>query len=77
LLREAGLLEVGADAYFPVTAPATATLEAATVNQIRDRLIARGLASAEEIEEHLANVRAGKLDLTISPMISCWGRKPG
>lgn len=38
LLREAGLLDVQADAYFPITSPACTVLEAATVRQIRGRL---------------------------------------
>jgi SAM-dependent methyltransferase len=75
LLREAGLVEVQGDAYFPLTSPACAVLEEATVLQIRDRLVQQGIATEAQIEEHLANVRAGALDLTISPMISAWGRK--
>ncbi len=76
LLRSAGLTEVGADAYFPVTSPACDILEEATVLQIRHRLVAAGLATDPEIDQHLDNVRAGRLDLTISPLISAWGRKP-
>ncbi|MEV4314082.1 methyltransferase domain-containing protein [Actinocrispum sp. NPDC049592] len=76
LLRAAGLTEVGADAYFPVTSPACDLLEEATVLQIRHRLVAAGLATDAEIDQHLGNVRAGRLDLTISPLISAWGRKP-
>jgi SAM-dependent methyltransferase len=75
-LRAAGLVDVGADAYFPVTAPASARLEVATVEQIRVRLVEGGLATDAEIDEHLDNVRAGRLDLTVPPMISAWGRKP-
>jgi SAM-dependent methyltransferase len=75
LLREAGLHEVEADGFFPMTSPACTALEAATVRQIRDRLIDAGLATAEEIEQHLANVEAGDMDLTTAPMISAWGRK--
>ncbi|MEV6837305.1 methyltransferase [Streptomyces sp. NPDC051133] len=75
LLREAGLREVEADAYFPVTSPACTALEAATVRQIRDRLVTAGLATDEEIDQHLANVEAGTMDLTTAPMISAWGRK--
>ncbi|MFG2355745.1 methyltransferase domain-containing protein [Streptomyces sp. NPDC048521] len=75
LLREAGLHEVEADAYFPVTSPACTALEAATVRQIRDRLVAAGLATDEEIDRHLANVEAGDMDLATAPMISAWGRK--
>ncbi|MFF3975523.1 methyltransferase domain-containing protein [Streptomyces sp. NPDC001828] len=76
LLRESGLERVEADAYFPVTSPAGAVLEAATVRQVRDRLVDRGLADDEEIERHLASVAAGRLDLATSPMISAWGRRP-
>lgn len=75
LLREAGLVDVRSDAYLPITSPACATLEAATVRHIRGRLVAAGLASDEEIDGHLANVAAGGLDLATSPMISAWGRK--
>ncbi|MER6569529.1 methyltransferase domain-containing protein [Streptomyces sp. NPDC001093] len=75
LLREAGLSEVEADAFFPVTSPACTALEAATVRQIRDRLVTAGLATDEDIDQHLANVEAGGMDLATAPMISAWGRK--
>jgi hypothetical protein len=58
------------------TGPACAVLERATVAQIRDRLIDAGLATDQEIDEHLANVDASALDLATSPMVSAWGRKP-
>ncbi|MEV5381428.1 methyltransferase [Streptomyces sp. NPDC052721] len=75
LLREAGLHGVQADAYFPVASPACTALEAATVRQIRDRLVAAGLATDAEIDQHLADVETGTMDLTTAPMISAWGRK--
>ncbi|MBG7703420.1 methyltransferase domain-containing protein [Streptomyces sp. MC1] len=75
LLREAGLRGVEADAYFPVASPACTALEAATVRQIRDRLVAAGLATDAEIDQHLANVETGTMDLATAPMISAWGRK--
>jgi len=76
LLREHGLHEVGADAYFPITGPACVTLEVATVEQIRDRLVAGGIATAAEIDEHLGNVVAGRVpDLATSPMVTAWGRR--
>ncbi|HVV09527.1 methyltransferase domain-containing protein [Amycolatopsis sp.] len=77
LLRDAGLLDVRADAYFPITSPACAALEEATVRQVRSGLIAAGLATGEEIERHLANIAVGGIDLATSPMITAWGRKPG
>jgi SAM-dependent methyltransferase len=75
-LREAGLTDVAADAYFPVTGPECTVLERATVEQMRERLVAGGLASEEEIDRHLANIDAGGLDFATSPMISAWGRRP-
>ncbi|MFH8747710.1 methyltransferase domain-containing protein [Streptomyces rimosus] len=76
LLREAGLADVEADAYFPVASPACAALEEATVRQVRDKLVAAGLATDDEIDRHLANIAAGGLDLATGPLISAWGRRP-
>jgi SAM-dependent methyltransferase len=76
LLRNAGLETVHADAFFPIASPACTALEVATVQQIRDRLIAAGLATDAEIEQHLANTAGGNLDLATAPLISAWGRKP-
>jgi SAM-dependent methyltransferase len=75
-LRAAGLVGVSADAYFPIAGPACVDLERATVEQIRGRLLEAGLATAEEIDRHLANLAAGALDVATSPMITAWGRKP-
>ncbi len=75
-LRAAGLADVGADAAFPVAHPACRYLEVATIAIVRDQLVEHGLATEEEIERHLASVRAGHLDLAQPPMISCWGRRP-
>jgi SAM-dependent methyltransferase len=76
LLRDAGLTDVAADAFFPITSPACDLLETATVKQVREGLVAQGLASAEEIDRHLANIATGRLDLATSPMVSAWGRRP-
>ena len=75
LLRELGLKNVNADAFFPITSSACNLLETATINQVREALIANDYANAEEIELHLANVASGQLDLATSPMISAWGRR--
>ncbi|MFF8190390.1 methyltransferase [Streptomyces bobili] len=75
LLREAGLHGVEADAYFPLTSPACAALESATVRQIRADLVAAGLATDEDIDRHLTNIASGGMDLATAPMISAWGRK--
>jgi len=76
LLRDAGLLDVEADAYFPIASPACTALEAATIQQIRGRLVTAGLAIDAEIDQHLANVATGRMDLATSPLISARGRKP-
>jgi SAM-dependent methyltransferase len=76
LLRKAGLVEVCSDAYFPMGGPACSELERATVEQVRDAMIAAGLATEDEVNRHLLNVSSGRLDLATSPMISAWGRKP-
>jgi SAM-dependent methyltransferase len=75
-LREHGLEAVGADAYFPLTAPACTTLEIATVEQIRGRLVDEGIATAGDVDQHLGNLGAGLVpDLATSPMIAAWGRR--
>jgi SAM-dependent methyltransferase len=78
LLRDAGLTDVTADAFFPLTGPACTDLERATVEQIRGPLLEAGLATAEELAQHLENLdlRGDRLDLATSPMISVSGRKP-
>ncbi|MGW5731882.1 MULTISPECIES: class I SAM-dependent methyltransferase [Streptomyces] len=76
LLREAGLCQVGADAYFPLSSPACAALETATIQQSRAALVAAGAATDADIAEHLANITAAPLDLATSPLISTWARKP-
>lgn len=75
-LRDAGLVAVEADAYFPVGGPVCSELERATVEQTRVALIEGGLATSEQIDQHLAHVTSGRLDLATSPMISAWARKP-
>jgi SAM-dependent methyltransferase len=74
-LRETGLVDVAADAYFPVTGPACDELERASVEHIRDPLLEHGLATAAEIDQHLAAVARGELDLATSPMVTAWGRR--
>ncbi len=76
-LREAGLHGVVADAYFPMTGPACAVLERATVLQVSDMLVAAGLATRQEIAEHLANIATGRMVLATAPLITASGQRPG
>jgi len=64
----------GAEAYFPITSSACAILEAASVQHVRDQLLAGDLATKEEIETHLGNLTRGDVDLMLAPMITAWGR---
>ena len=59
-----------------ITSPAGQVLEAATVRQLKDQIVAQGLATADEVEEHLANVAGGRVDVMTAPMISAWGTRP-
>jgi SAM-dependent methyltransferase len=74
LFRAAGLVEVQADAYLPLALPAGVELEKANVHQVRDQLIARGHATAAEIEEYLTALEARTVDIATAPLISVWGR---
>jgi SAM-dependent methyltransferase len=74
-LRALGLEEIGADAYFPVALGAGRALELANVQQVRDLMVANGLASEYELDEHLANVRAGSVDIATPPLVSARGRR--
>ena len=76
LLREAGLVDVEADAFLPITMPASRRLELANVQQVRDGLIAAGHVTGEEVDAHLAAVEAGELDVAPALLVSAWGRKP-
>jgi SAM-dependent methyltransferase len=74
LFRAAGLVEVGADAFFPIALPGAAALEQANVSQVRDGIIGQGLATVDEIDAHLGAVSTDQVDLTAPPLISTWGR---
>ncbi|HEX7443757.1 MAG TPA: methyltransferase domain-containing protein [Acidimicrobiales bacterium] len=76
MFRGLGLIDVEAEAHFPVTSPASAVLERATVGQTRSRLVAGGLVTDEDIDRHLENLAAGRLDVTTAPMVSTRGRRP-
>ncbi|MFM9367235.1 methyltransferase domain-containing protein [Streptomyces sp. Da 82-17] len=75
LLREAGVAQVEAEAFFPLTSPAAAALETATVQEARDRLVARSLVTGGDVDRYLNQLASGTLDLTTPPLISAWGRK--
>ena len=75
LLAGQGLADVAADAYMPVSLPAAGTLDLSNLDQLRDVLLAQGLATADEIDSHRATVDRGT-GFATPPLISAWGRKP-
>jgi len=76
-LREAGLADVAAAGSFPVGGAVCDRLEIASMRQVRAELVAAGLADEAEIDAHIAAIDAGELDLTLAPLVSAWGRRPG
>lgn len=75
-LRAADLVDVRAEVFAPYGGPALRTLEVATLGHVRDRLVAAGLATVEEVDRLVTHLRAGGLDLTPAPLVSAWGRRP-
>jgi hypothetical protein len=67
---------LGGGRPFPIAGRASAELERTTVEQIRDRLIAGGVATADDIDTHLAHVASGDLGLATSPMVTARGQRP-
>ena len=74
LLRETGLEAVDADAYFPVANSAGRLLEQANT-AVAEGLVGMGLATLDEVNDHLASLAAGEFDVITPPLISAWGRK--
>jgi len=76
LFREAGLTEVGADAWFPLAVPGVAALEDANTRQVRDGLVDRAGVPATDVDRYLELTAAGSVDLATAPLVSAWGRRP-
>ena len=66
---------MAADANIPESLPAAGALHLSNFDQVRDALLAQGLATAEEIDRHRAAVDRGT-GFASPPLISAWGRKP-
>ena len=78
LFRDHGLVDVAADAYFPLALPAAAAVEGANVEQVRDGLVGLKVASDDEIDAYLA--ARGDRARSTSPRrhwSRSWGRRAG
>ena len=76
LLRSAGLVDVAAEVHAPIVPGGTEEWVPGTVEQLRDRVVGSGIASAADVERVLA-VCADPAAYYAPPlMVSAWGRRP-
>jgi hypothetical protein len=75
LFRDAGLAQVGADAWFPLAAPPVAALERANVVQVRDALTTHGGVPAADVDRYLELTAVDGFDLATAPLVSAWGQR--
>jgi ubiquinone/menaquinone biosynthesis C-methylase UbiE len=75
IFRDAGLTQVGADAYLPVAIPAGNVLSVANITQVRDALIEQQLATQDEIDAHVAAMADATITVGTPPLISAWGQR--
>lgn len=75
LMGALGLADVGAEAYFPVVHPSLGLLDRLTYDQVGRALVDGGLATAEEIAQHVDNVSRGVVMPLMAPLITVWGRR--
>jgi SAM-dependent methyltransferase len=76
LLRGAGLSDADAEVGFNLGGPHARRTQHTLITRARPALIAAGLASADEIDQHLADLDSPDLDIAVFPVVSAWGRKP-
>jgi ubiquinone/menaquinone biosynthesis C-methylase UbiE len=76
MLRDAGLIDVDADVAFVLGGPRARHMQHFLITRIRPTLIAAGLATADEIDQHLADLDSADLDIAVFPIVAAWGRKP-
>jgi SAM-dependent methyltransferase len=74
LLRERGLHDVAADGFIAVAGPVARAAEVAQMRGLGAALADRGDVAPEEVDQHLAAVVEGRIDVTASPLIGAWGR---
>jgi hypothetical protein len=63
----------------PLGGNGQAQFQRTLVERLREPIVAAGLASDAEIDQHLADLaepKAASLDLVTWPLVAAWGRKP-
>jgi SAM-dependent methyltransferase len=77
LLRDAGLVDVGADGFQALDGNATVRmLLRVNIEQVGDHLVERGIIAREEIERYLTRIDDGDVNPSSPLMVSAWGRRP-
>ena len=77
LLRSLGLVDVEAEAHFPVTSPVELPCSSGPPSSRPGAgLVGAGLVTDDEVDRHLANLSSGRLDVTTAPMVSARGAGP-
>jgi SAM-dependent methyltransferase len=77
LLRDAGLEEIGADAYQAIEAgDAIRRLQRANIRQVSEALLEQALMSRLEVERYLALLDAQTISPSSPLLVSAWGRRP-
>jgi hypothetical protein len=74
-LRNAGLTDVNAQVTFNLGGQDARRMQHTLIAHARPALVAAGLASAREIDQHLADLESTDLDIAVFPIVSAWGRK--
>lgn len=76
-LGEAGLVDVAAEIHAPVVRGGTEVWTRGTLEQLADRIISTGLATAEDIDLFLSATAVPSTLYAPPFMVSAWGRRPG
>jgi ubiquinone/menaquinone biosynthesis C-methylase UbiE len=77
MLRAAGLVDVGADAYQVIDGgDASRELQRANVTQVADELIDQGFLGRDELERYLQVLDDGAVQPLSPLLVSAWGRRP-
>jgi SAM-dependent methyltransferase len=77
LLRDAGLEQIGADAYQAIEAgDAIRQLQRANIRQVDAALLEQGLMSRPEVERYLALLDSQTISPSSPLLVSAWGRRP-
>jgi SAM-dependent methyltransferase len=75
LFRDVGLADIDAEVSFSLTGPAARRMQHALITLARPALVAAGMASQREIDQHLADLGSDDLDIAVFPVVAAWGRR--